>query len=203
VIRRGFPLAAALLVGACATTVPPVDRYYRIDTASAGAATAAPAQSILLEPFEAHGIYAERALLVRDAGTGGASLRQYGHQFWIEPPALMLDGVLAATLRGAFGETHVHARASRERPDFQVRPRLRRLEQVTGVDGAKAAYAVEFAVSDRDGRPRFVLSFDETEPAATTGPDTYVTALDALVARANARLVERLAAEFGRGAAAR
>ncbi|HKY89410.1 MAG TPA: ABC-type transport auxiliary lipoprotein family protein [Nevskiaceae bacterium] len=195
-MRSTGVLVAALTLSACAATSLPVDRYYRI-----GAATRHPAaphsQSILVEPFEARGVYAERALLFQEAGSGSA-MRQYGHQFWIEPPAAMLDAALAAALRGAFGEANVHARVSRERPDFQVQPRLRKLEQVIEDGQARAAYAVDFTVTDRDGRPRFVLSFDESEPAATAGPDTYVAALDVLVARANARLVERLATAFAR-----
>jgi uncharacterized lipoprotein YmbA len=190
---RWWPLAV-LVVAGCASSPLPVDRYYRIDAPVPAAASASSTAAILLEPFEARGVYAERALLFRDAGEGVA-LRQYGHQFWTEPPSLMLDDALTASLRAAFGESRVHARASRERPDLQVRPRLRKLEQVIDGGHGAAAYAVEFTVTDQDGRPRFVVSFDETEAAQTAGPDAYVKALDALVARANAKLVERLSAE--------
>lgn len=194
-MRLAGCLVAAALTCACASAPLPVDRYYRIEVAAAPGITVAGTEPILLEPFEALGVYAERALLYQEAGP---AMRQYGHQFWSEPPASMLSDALAATLRAALGASRVHTRATRERPAIQVRPRLRKLEQVLGADGARAAYAVDFTVTDRDGRPRFVLSFDETEPAATSGPDTYVTALDVLVARANARLVERLASELAR-----
>lgn len=197
-VSAAFVIGLALVAqaGCVGETALPVERYYRIEAPPASAATISAAKPILLEPFDAYGVYAERALLYHEDGQA-AVMRQYGHQFWAEPPQRMLDDALAATLRAALGPDRVHARASRERPEIVVRPRLRKLEQVyEGGGGARAVYAVDFTVTDRDGRPRFLLAFDESEPAQGQGPDTYVRALDVLVARANARLLERLAEEM-------
>lgn len=188
--------AAALALAACAAAPMPTDRYYRVDSV-AEVQPLDHAPTVRVEPFDAAGLYAERQLIYRRPEAQGA-FEQYRHQFWIEPPGLMLGDGLRASLHKALGESRVLGRNSRTRADFIVRPRLRRLEQLIEVGQARAAYGVDFLVTDEDNDPRFVLSFDETQTTARDTPDQFVAAVGQLAAKANARLVERLAQEFGR-----
>lgn len=189
---------SALLLSACTAAPPLPDRYYRLAPSPAAASATAPrAPVILLEPFDAFGIYGERNLIYRRPEAGGA-LEQYRHQFWAEPPTLMLSDGLRSALRAALGETRVHGRETRAKPDYIIRPRLRHLYQALGSQDASAELAIEFSVVDQSNEPRFVLVFEESEPASGVAPDAFVKAAGELAASANARFLERLAEEFAR-----
>lgn len=189
-------LVLALSLAACAAPQLAPDRYYRLDTAADAPPIAQPLD-VMLESFDAHGVVAERQLIYRRLEAGGA-VEQYRQQFWAEPPARMLTDGLHATLRRALGAEQVHGRNSRTRADWVLRPRLRRLEQELDASGAQARLAIDFLVTNEDNEPRFVLSFDEAQPAASTAPGDFTRAAEQLAAQANLRLVERLAQEFAR-----
>jgi ABC-type uncharacterized transport system auxiliary subunit len=191
---RSAVVLLGLIIAGCAAAPVPVDRYYRLSVPVPAVAPLAKAPDVRVEPFEVHGIYGERALLSVDGALGVAV--QYQHAFWAEPVALMLGDALVASLRAAVGESRVHGRGSRSRPDWVVEPRLRRLEQRIDIGAALAVYAVEFVVEDEAGAPRFVLSLEESAALASTDPADYAAALATLAAAANAKLIERLIREF-------
>lgn len=194
-MKRLALLFVPMFCSACAVQPLPADLYYRIDSAASAASLPASAPSVLVDAFDAFGLYAERPLIFRRAEAQGAA-EQYRHQFWIEPPALMLSDGLRRTLRTALGEVKVHPRNARERAAYIIKPRLRRLEQVVDTSGARAEVAVDFLVTDEANTPRFLLSFEESQPTASDAPGAFATAASELAAKANARFVERLAQEF-------
>lgn len=196
--RAVLTMLAAALLAACAAAPAPSDRYYPLlpPPPAADSALAQPSV-VLLEPFDAFGIYGERNLIYRRPEAGGA-LEQYRHQFWAEPPTLMLGDGLRTALRSALGPTRVHGRETRARPDYLIRPRLRHLVQRIEPQGSSAELVIEFSVVDQANEPRFVLLFEESQAAAGDSPEAFVAAASALAAQANARFIERLAKEFAR-----
>ncbi len=196
--RAALTTFAAALLAACAATPTPPDRYYPLLPPSpAPDSVVAQPSAVLLEPFDAFGIYGERNLIYRRPEAGGA-LEQYRHQFWAEPPTLMLGDGLKMALRSALGPTRVHGRETRARPDYLIRPRLRRLVPRIAPLGSRAELAIEFSVVDQSNEPRFVLLFEESQAAAGNSPEAFVAAASALAAQANARFIKRLAEEFAR-----
>lgn len=187
-------LLLTLLLSACAAPQVAPDRYYRIESAAEAPKVAQPLD-VMLESFDAFGVVAERQLIFRRPEAGGA-WEQYRQQFWAEPPARMLTDGLLATLRTALGAEQVHGRNSRTRADWVLRPRLRRLEQQLDADGAKAHVAIDFVVTNENNEPRFVVVFDQTQPIESATPEAFARAAEQLAAKANLRLVERLAQDF-------
>jgi uncharacterized lipoprotein YmbA len=183
-------LVVALALTACSVSPTPPERYYRVEI-PATAGTASFKHQIVVEPFEVYGAYSERPLLFRSADKDSA-LEQYHYQYWVEPPAIMLRDSLVACLRNAFGAAQVLASGSRVRGDLIVRPRLKRFEHVTGGSGPRAAFSAEFTVTDNANNLLFVLDFNDEATAAGSSVEDYIAAMNGLVAKAYARLSERL-----------
>ena len=196
--KRFGLLLASLLLSACAAQTVPSDRYYRIALqAVAQIKPLTDPPQIMLEPFQASGVYAERALVYRRPEARGA-LEQYRQQFWLELPALMLTDGLREALRTAAGDERVQARDARLKVAYIVTPRLRKLDQVLGPEGARAEYEVEFVVTDEDNETRFVERVDLAVALADTHPQSFADATSKLAAQANQKLIERLARDLAR-----
>ncbi|HUP90869.1 MAG TPA: ABC-type transport auxiliary lipoprotein family protein [Solimonas sp.] len=184
---------AVVLLAACASDPPPPDRYFRLEPVAAAAATGGSNVHVVVEPFEAHGVYSERPLIFRRTDLEHAPLEQFNYHFWAEPPSILFGDLLADHLRGVYGERNVFRSTSRVRPDLVVRPRLRGIEQVLGAGGAQAHLAVQFVVTDDLHAPLLVLDFDESEKLAGTAPEEYVGAINRMAQRACASLAQKLA----------
>ena len=194
--RRIPLLIASLLLSACAAQTVPSDRYYRIALQALDPIKPlADSPQIMLEPFQASGVYAERALVYRRPEARGA-LEQYRQQFWLELPALMLTDSLRQALRKAFGDERVQARDARVKVAYVVTPRLRKLDQILGPEGARAEYEVEFVVTDEDNETHFVERVDLVSPLADTHPQSFADAVGRMAAQANQQLIDRLARDI-------
>lgn len=189
---RAALLALLVLAAGCASDPPPPDRYYRLESIPAESAGKWN-RRIVVQPFEAHGVYSERALLFRREAAGGTAIEQYNYHYWAEPPALMLGDLVADHLRGAFGERQVHRSASRVRPDVVVRPRLRNLVQVLDPE-PRALLSIQFTVTDDVNSPLLVLDYDEAAPLPGTAPREYIEAINRMAGEAAAQLAAKLAA---------
>lgn len=189
-------LAGAVLLAGCAARPLPPELYYRLDATPPQTPVHERAPKVLVEGFDAHGLYAERAMIFSRPEAQGA-LEQYRHQYWVESPALMLGDGLRATLRRALGDGKVQPRNARERADWVISPRLRRLQQVIDASGSSAAeYAIDVLVTDESNRPRFTFSFEERLAAQNATPAAYAAAASTLAAKANLAFLERLSREF-------
>ncbi|WP_420465859.1 ABC-type transport auxiliary lipoprotein family protein [Panacagrimonas sp.] len=196
-IRVAGAFALAWLLTACAARAPYTDRYYHLDSAMAEVAAMADAPHVMLEPFDAHGLYAERQLIYRRPEGKGA-LEQFGYLFWSEQPTRMLTDGLEASLRAAFGDQRVHGRRSRQRAAYIVKPRLRRLEFHLQPEGAKAEFAADFVVTDEALEPLLVVRFAQTRLLSAPTAEAFADMAGQLAAQANRELIEQLAAEFNR-----
>jgi ABC-type uncharacterized transport system auxiliary subunit len=187
-------LAAAglvLLLAACASEPVPAERYYR-PVLTAPAAVAPLQQRLLVEHFDASGLYVDRALLFRSED---GSYRQFHYHSWIQPPADLLSDLLVDYLRAAFGAPQVFTPDARVDGDLRLRARLRRLEQLRDSGPQRAALGLEFMLSDRNGEPLGFLDFEQTEACAGPGPGDCQQAYAALLGRAYAALTQLIEAK--------
>lgn len=175
----------AMLAVACASSPPPPDRFYRMNVPAPGGMQALTG-TVVVEPFEAHGIYAGRELLY----ARGGAIEPYFYQHWAEPPAVMMQDALVQYLRAALPRARVLTPSMSASPDYRIRARLRALEQ--RVDDRRAALAVEFTLLDAHGEFLGTLNFDDEAPLADLTVARYVEAQDALAAKAFAELTARL-----------
>ena len=185
--RRAAVLGIASLLAACAARPVDPERFFRPELPKPGARPK-PAQRIVVEPFRVQGIYADRALVVRDVG---GAYRQSTGRSWIGPPSLLLGDALVEYLRAAYGNDAVFAPQARIDGALTVRPQLTRFERVQAAGGDRAELAAEFVVSGAGGALLGHLVFAESAPAGATAAD-YVTAQSALLGQAAARLLALL-----------
>lgn len=179
-------LLAALLAGCLSVPTPPQEVYYRIEPPPATALGAFTPRVVVM-PFSAPGVYAERPLL----WARGPALRQYYRHFWAESPGLELHGALVDSLR-ASGATEVYTAGNRVRGDVSVQPAIRQMELQTE-GGRRAVLSLEFLVNDRDGRPLRNLVVNGQRPLpADSAPEAYVAAVSQLAGEAFAKLAGEL-----------
>jgi ABC-type uncharacterized transport system auxiliary subunit len=177
---------AALLAGCLSVPAPPPEVYYRLEPPPATVlGTFGP--RVVVMPFSAPGVYAERPLL----WARGPALRQYHRHFWAESPGLELHGALVDSLRAA-GAAEVYTAGNRVRGDVSVQPAIRQLELQTE-GGRRAVLSLEFLINDRDGKPlrNLVLEGERPLPEDAT-PEVYVAAVSQLAGEAFARLAREL-----------
>lgn len=182
--RRATVLGLASLLAACAAKPVDPERFFR-PSLTPPAARPKPAMRMVVEPFRAQGLYADRALVVRDAAGG---YRQAHRRSWIGPPSLLLGEVVLDYLRAAYGSDAVFPAQARVDGDIVIRPQLKRFERLQAASGDQALLGVEFVVSDRAGALLGHLVFEQATPAGPAAPD-YVAAQSRLLAEASARLL--------------
>lgn len=177
---------AALLAGCLSVPTPPQEVYYRLEPPTPTALGGFTPRVVVM-PFSAPGIYAERPLL----WARGPALRQYYRHFWAESPGLELHGALVDTLRAA-GATEVYTAGNRVRGDVSVHATIRRLEMQT--EGQRrAVLALEVVINDRSDRPIRSLVLEGERPlAADAEPEAYVAAVSQLAGDAFTRLAREL-----------
>lgn len=188
-MRIALAITLGLTLSACSVAPAPPDRYYRVEVPPAGSTTNFSGR-ILIEPFEAYGIYNERPLVFHAADASSA-LEQYHYQFWAEPPGMMLRDAMIAYLRTGLSGAQVEAAGGRQRGDLTVHTRLKRLEHRLG-SPPQAVFAAEFRIIDASDNERATLVFDETIAAGGASVEDFVLAMDQLVGKAYGQLVERV-----------
>jgi cholesterol transport system auxiliary component len=194
-MRRSAILITALTLAACAGEAPPRDTYYRLDVAQPAAALARPVIPGVLEVgrFDTDGVLSERGLAYEEAGSGGAvALQRYRYALWAEPPGQMLQDKLAQALTDAGAAQKVVTPDLRVPPDWTVRGRLRKFEQLAG-QGKVAAEMQLAVVSARDGSLALMNTYASTQ---ATGGDTPEAAAAAL-GRATSDIFARFLADLG------
>lgn len=182
-------LVAVMATAGCASKPPEAERFYR-PTIAAPEARAKPAARLLVEPFEARGIYSDRALVTRDVG---GAYRQAIGRSWVEPPSLLLGTALVDCLRAAYGADAAFLPQARVDADVTIRSTLKRFERVKGegASGDTALLAVDFVVTARGGALLGTLEFSDSTPVAS-GSAEYVAAQSQLLTRASAALLALL-----------
>ena len=165
-------LAALVLAGCQSAGEPaPTDRFYRIsvDMPATPAGPDLPG-TILVGRLDADGLMRERPVIY-STDAAGASLAQHEYDYWLEPPARLLQAELVRYLRSAGVARSVVTPELRVASQYEVIGTVRRFERLIGGRTHRVAVTLELALVDRAGdRPRVV----ETYTAEIVCPDDTV-----------------------------
>jgi len=177
--RRSVVLGiASLTIAGAAQAVAP-ERFFGPELAMP-AVRARPAVAIVVEPFRTHGLYADRALLIRGSGDAGHSR--------LGPTSQLLGEALVDRLRAAYGYDVVLAPPARIDNALIIRMQGMRFTHLPAAAGSRAELAVDFVISGAGHAVPDRLAFSESAAAGVT-PADYVAAQAALVDQAGARLL--------------
>lgn len=151
----------------------PMDRFYRISVAvpSMPAGPSLPG-TVVVDRLDADGLMRERPVVYSPDGDGH-SLVQHEYDFWVEPPARLLQTELVGYLRSAGIARSVVTPELRVDSEFEIIGTVRRFERLVGRSGPRVAVALELALIDRSGDRLQVV---ETYSVEIACPDDSVDA---------------------------
>lgn len=179
--------AAALALGGCQSAAdrPPIDRFYRISI-EAPTPSGQPSLpgTVLIARLDADGPMRERPV-VYSADADGLSLAQHEYDFWIEPPARLLQSELVRYLRSSGVAQSVVTPELRLPSQYEVVGTIRRFERLIGRSTSRVAVTLELALVDRSGdRPRIVKTYateiacpDDTVDGSVTAFNEAISAI--------------------------
>lgn len=185
-MRWMLPAAvAALILAGCqgGGDAAPVDRFYRI-AISAPAAPEVPSLpgTVTVGRLDADGLMRERPL-VYSTDSAGLSLAQHDYDYWVEPPARLLQAELVRYLRSAGVAQSVVTPDLRVRSEFEVVGTIRRFERLIGRSAHRVAVTLELALVDRTGDdPRVVKTYSAVIACPDESVDASVSAFNEAIA---------------------
>ncbi len=178
-------LGLVLLLAACQSAPPvPQDKYFRL-TLTPGQVWASPllADTLFVAPLRADGPYAERAMLYATV-QHPRELQQYHYQFWSEPPALLLQEHLRASLQAGHLAAHVTDVALGAGVKYLLIGKILRLEKISDKNQAKAF--VELRLMLQKKKPFEVIlerNYAAEEVLAEPSQNAYVMATELALQR--------------------
>src|SRR3989339_613239 len=146
-VFKTLTLSLVVLLSACQSAPPvPQDKYYRL-TVTPGPTWTQPLlrDAVFVAPLRAEGLYAERAMLYASVQRP-RELLQYHYQFWSEPPALLLQEHLRASLGASHLAAQVTEVASASRVGYWLNGKILRLEKLTHEHQSKAIVELRFVL---------------------------------------------------------
>jgi len=187
---RWIILAALIALAGCGAppTVPDFT-YFRLPPSQTLAVSATPLfqHAIVVDAFDADGLYADQALVYAEQ-TDAQELRQYHYQLWTDPPTRILQRRLIAELRQA----HVAATVTDELPASDAAIRISgiilRFDRVPVAGGGfSAAVALKLRADGPRGAPLIDDYYRADKIAAGADlkatVDAYGAAIDEIFAR--------------------
>lgn len=170
-------LIASLSITACSAPPAPKEQYFRLIAAPAeAAATQSLDGVVVVAPFSAEGVMAERPLLF--TANDGRKLEQRNYAYWTDAPPEMLRDQLIAYLRSANIAPNVVPSELRIAAKYEVKSVIHRLEQVGG-DSPAGAITIEFSLIERETDSLIVnRTYAVAKPAADNSIDSAVAALN-------------------------
>lgn len=138
---------ATLVLAGCQSMPPvPSDRYYRLEAVQGDAS----ARTILNEtlyvaPLRADGLYIERSMLYAPVAQP-RELQQYHYQHWSEPPPVLLQEHMRASLEAMAVAPHVTTIASGSGSGFLLNGRILRMEKIIDGDNTRAVISLHFVL---------------------------------------------------------
>lgn len=196
-MRLPLLIGSVLILAGCTQSPPPKsDTFYRLELPAAEKVAATPPVAGILEisRLDVDGVLSQRQLAYVDERTP-VNVQSYRYELWVDAPGSLVQGALVDYLRAANLARTVLTPDTRAIPDFTLRGRIKRFEQVIGGGGARAAVEIEFSLSARDGRLLMPPKrYQASAPAASASPQAAVPAI--------ARAVTKIAADLARDIAA-
>ena len=162
---------ACLCLSACGSAPPvPVDRFYRLWPVSVQPQSKAGWGTLVVQPFHAESLYAERPIVYSDAGSL-RQLRQYHYHLWLYPPAQLVREHLATSL-GA----QLDLPGDQGPADF-LEGRVLRFERVVSGRSAKAVVALELRLI-RNGKPVVRGIYQAEQAVSEDSMDSFAVAME-------------------------
>lgn len=165
-------LTFSLLLSACGSVPPaPTDRFYRLQPVSVAPAGKALAGAIVVQPFRADSLYAERPIIYSEEASL-RQLRQYHYHLWLYPPAQLVQSHMAASL-GKTLDLSGNSTAGNV-----LQGRLVDFERVLSGKSSKAVVTLELRLFS-NGQQRIGKTYHAERPAADETLAAYVVATEA------------------------
>ncbi len=191
-MKNLFQLMSALLMlllAGCQSAAPvPVDKYYRLTVLSSPSGSPVLlGDKLYVAALRADGLYAERAMLFASAQQP-RELQQYHYQHWSEPPALLLQEHMRASLESMAVAPLVSDAALGQGVNYLLNGKILRLERLSGNAQGTAQVALRLTLQRKIP---FALLLDRTysaeEPLAQDSQNAYVAATEIALQRIYAR----------------
>jgi ABC-type uncharacterized transport system auxiliary subunit len=190
--RLSAGLALILLLAACAAPPAPRETFFRLEAAAPAERFPRPPLPGVLEVgrVETEGVLADRAIAYQAAA---GALQRYHYELWADPPGQMLQETFVRTLRDAGAAGTVVTPDLRVPPDWIMRTRVRRFEQVPAAH--EVAVAMQVAIlGARDSGVALLKDYAAQAPTENDRPDAVAAAMS----QAMARILAELVADVGR-----
>lgn len=173
------------------------DAFYRLDAPSGTPDTAVvPLEgTILVSAITGRGFTGGRNIVFWDAAQP-ETIQRYTYHFWVEPPAVLIQDVIAQALRDARLAEYVVTPTQRARADYIVSGTLLRMEHRREPGAAKVLIEMELALLKTATRDVVILKrYAVEEPATDNQIGSAVSAFE----RALTRLVSLYLADVRAG----
>jgi ABC-type uncharacterized transport system auxiliary subunit len=173
-----------LLVG-CQTAAPvPVDKYFRLTVLQSPVGTPPLLQDKLyVAPLRADGPYAERAMLFASVQQP-RELQQYHYQHWSEPPSVLLQEHLRASLEAMALAPLVSDVAFGEGVNYLLNGKILRLEKLNDGSQTKAVVALRLTLHKK--KPFVIMlerNYSAEELLGDGSQNAYVAATEVALQR--------------------
>ncbi|MEQ1518822.1 MAG: ABC-type transport auxiliary lipoprotein family protein [Usitatibacteraceae bacterium] len=187
------PLAlTALVIAGCQTQPPvPTDRYYRLQAvARDGAAKPILKENLYIATLRAEGQYAERAMLYSSPNLT-RELQQYHYQHWSEPPPVLLQEHMRASLEAMALAPRVTTVAAGSGGGYLLNAKILRLEKISEGGSTRAVVSLHMALQKR-APVEVVLerSYGAEETVTENTQHAYVLASEAALKKIYARFAD-------------
>ena len=182
-----FKLLLLLVLAGCGSVPPaPVDHFYRLQPV---ALVAPPVPVItgrvLVRPFRAESLYAERPVVYADSATIH-QLHQYHYHLWLYPPAQLIQDHFVSSLDGVLD---LHGDLAT--PNV-LEARLVAFERINEGAAGRASVVIEFRLSAA-GTLRLKKVYRAEQAFPGTSMEGFVRAMEGALGRVYRELVEDLA----------
>lgn len=147
---KWLPLLLVAVLAGCQTMPPvPTDRYYRLQAVARDeAAKPILKENLYIATLRAEGQYAERAMLYSSPDLT-RELRQYHYQHWSEPPPVLLQEHLRASLEAMAFAPRVTTVAAGSGGGYLLNAKILRLEKITEGGSTRAVVSLHMALQKR------------------------------------------------------
>lgn len=175
--RRLLALVLVIVAGCAQPVSVPRDSFYRLgDVGNVTPAARSLDATVVVTRFLADGVLSERPVLYTLANSSRV-LKQYSYHLWAESPSRMLQDAAVEYLRRARIATAVVTPEFRAAADYEIRGKIKRLEQIRGAS-PRAAVSLELGLYRvRDDRLLLLKTYDQEVALARDSVDEATTAM--------------------------
>lgn len=181
-----------VLLGCQSAPPVPANKYYRLEAApSETSSRTILNETLYVAPLRADGPYAERAMLYAPAGQP-RELQQYHYQHWSEPPTVLLQEHMRASLEAMAVAPHVTDIPMGSGFGYLLNAKILRLEKITDGSNARAVVSLHFALQRKKPFEMLLERSYSAEVVSGNTQHAYVLACEAGLRKIYADFAEDL-----------